>query len=45
MTKVHTTITIDATEPSHKVDPLLYGVFFEETDYAGVGGLAYETSP
>jgi len=45
MTKAHTTIAIDTTNPSHAVDPLLYRVFFEEINYAGVRRLAYETSP
>ena len=28
--------------PTHEVDPLLYGVFFEEINYAGAGGIYAE---
>jgi alpha-L-arabinofuranosidase len=36
------TLTVDATSPGHAVSPDLYGVFFEEINYAGVGGLYAE---
>ncbi len=32
------TITV-AAQPSHEVSPLLFGVFLEEINYAGVGGI------
>ena len=36
------TITVDAKKPTHDVDPLLYGVFLEEINYGGVGGIYAE---
>ena len=33
------TITVDTANPSQEVSPHLFGVFFEEINYAGVGGL------
>ena len=33
------TLTVDTAQPGHAVSPDLYGVFFEEINYAGVGGL------
>jgi len=35
-------ITIDATQPRTKVSPSLYGIFFEEINHAGEGGLYAE---
>ncbi|HEX4789438.1 MAG TPA: LamG-like jellyroll fold domain-containing protein, partial [Actinospica sp.] len=35
-------LTIDATSPGHAVSPRLFGAFFEEINYAGVGGLYAE---
>ena len=34
-----TTITVDTANPGHEVSPHLFGVFFEEINYAGVGGI------
>ena len=42
MAEARTTITVDAAHPTHAVDPLLYGVFFEEINYAGCGGIYAE---
>ena len=42
MAEPRTTITVDAAHPTHAVDPLLYGVFFEEINYAGCGGIYAE---
>lgn len=42
MADAQTTITVDAVHASHRVDPLLYGVFFEEINYAGAGGIYAE---
>jgi len=42
MPEARTTITVDAANPTHAVDPLLYGVFFEEINYAGCGGIYAE---
>ena len=42
MPEARTTITVDTANPSHAVDPLLYGVFFEEINYAGCGGIYAE---
>ncbi len=42
MTEAESTITVDAANPSHAVDPMLYGVFFEEINYAGAGGIYAE---
>lgn len=36
------TISVDTANPRHEVSPHLYGVFFEEINYAGVGGLYAE---
>lgn len=36
------TLTVDTAHPGHAVSPNLYGVFFEEINYAGVGGLYAE---
>ncbi len=33
------TLTVQADKPSHKISPLLYGVFFEDINYAADGGL------
>ena len=35
-------LTVDATSPGHAVSPHLFGAFFEEINYAGVGGLYAE---
>jgi alpha-L-arabinofuranosidase len=35
-------LTVDTASPGHAVSPDLYGVFFEEINYAGVGGLYAE---
>ena len=35
-------LTVDAASPGHAVSPQLYGVFFEEINYGGVGGLYAE---
>lgn len=32
-------LTVDSANPEHAVSPELYGAFFEEINYAGVGGL------
>lgn len=32
-------LTVDSANPGHAVSPELYGAFFEEINYAGVGGL------
>lgn len=37
-----TTIRIDATQPRTQVSPRLYGIFFEEINHAGEGGLYAE---
>jgi alpha-L-arabinofuranosidase len=36
------TLTVDTAHPGHAVSPDLYGVFFEEINYGGVGGLYAE---
>ncbi len=36
------TITVDVAHPGHEVSSKLFGVFFEEINYAGVGGLYAE---
>jgi len=36
------TLTVDTTKPGHAVSPDLYGAFFEEINFAGVGGLYAE---
>jgi len=36
------TLTVDTATPGHAVSPQLYGAFFEEINYAGVGGLYAE---
>ena len=36
------TLTVDTAHPGHAVSPDLFGVFFEEINYAGVGGLYAE---
>ena len=36
------TYTIDATKPSTTISPRLYGIFFEEINHAGEGGLYAE---
>jgi alpha-L-arabinofuranosidase len=36
------TLTVDTLHPGHPVSPSLYGEFFEEINYAGVGGLYAE---
>ena len=35
-------LTVDSAHPGHAVSPELYGAFFEEINYAGVGGLYAE---
>ncbi len=35
-------VSIDAGQPTHDVSPLLYGVFLEEINFAGVGGIYAE---
>jgi alpha-L-arabinofuranosidase len=35
-------LTVDATSPGHAVSPYLFGAFFEEINYGGVGGLYAE---
>lgn len=35
-------LTVDTASPGHAVSPDLFGVFFEEINYAGVGGLYAE---
>lgn len=35
-------LTVDTAHPGHAVSPDLYGVFFEEINYAGVGGIYAE---
>lgn len=35
-------LTVDTAAPGHAVSPQLYGAFFEEINYAGVGGLYAE---
>ncbi|MBR7830154.1 hypothetical protein KDK95_27875 [Actinospica sp. MGRD01-02] len=35
-------LTIDSANPGHTVSPELFGAFFEEINYAGVGGLYAE---
>jgi alpha-L-arabinofuranosidase len=35
-------LTVDTANPGHAVSPELYGAFFEEINYAGVGGLYAE---
>ena len=35
-------VTVDAANPGHAVSPLLFGAFFEEINFAGVGGLYAE---
>jgi hypothetical protein len=37
-----TTLTVDASGPGVKVSPVLYGIFFEEVNRAGDGGLYAE---
>jgi hypothetical protein len=37
-----TALTVDTANPGHAVSPQLYGAFFEEINYAGVGGLYAE---
>ena len=32
-------LTVDSANPGHAVSPELYGAFFEEINYAGVGGI------
>jgi alpha-L-arabinofuranosidase len=32
-------LTVDSANPDHAVSPELYGAFFEEINYAGVGGI------
>jgi Concanavalin A-like lectin/glucanases superfamily len=36
------TVTVETANPKHAVSPHLYGVFFEEINYAGVGGIYAE---
>jgi alpha-L-arabinofuranosidase len=36
------TLAVDTANPGHAVSPDLYGVFFEEINYAGAGGLYAE---
>ncbi|MBV9381218.1 MAG: hypothetical protein JOY82_11380 [Streptosporangiaceae bacterium] len=36
------TLTVDTAHPGHAVSPDLYGIFFEEINYGGVGGLYAE---
>ena len=40
--KARVTITVDAAKPSHDVSPHLYGVFLEEINFGGVGGIYAE---
>lgn len=37
-----TTITVNAEKKQHEISPLLYGIFFEDINYAGDGGLYAE---
>ena len=34
-----TSLTVFANQPGAKINPRLYGIFFEELDFAGDGGL------
>ena len=36
------TISVDVSRPRHDVSPLLYGVFLEEINFAGAGGIYAE---
>jgi hypothetical protein len=36
------TLTVNTAQPGHAVSPDLYGAFFEEINYAGVGGIYAE---
>ena len=36
------TLTVNAAQPGHAVSPDLFGAFFEEINYAGVGGIYAE---
>ncbi|WP_161557863.1 alpha-L-arabinofuranosidase C-terminal domain-containing protein [Micromonospora sicca] len=36
------TLTVDTLSPAHAVSPTLYGLFFEEINHAGVGGMYAE---
>ncbi len=36
------TLTVNAAQPGPKISPLLYGIFFEEINHAGDGGLYAE---
>ena len=40
--KKMTTITVNAEKKQHEISPLLYGIFFEDINYAGDGGLYAE---
>ncbi|MGQ9523344.1 MAG: alpha-L-arabinofuranosidase C-terminal domain-containing protein [Armatimonadota bacterium] len=35
-------ITVDVSQPTHRLSPLMYGIFFEEINHAGDGGLYAE---
>ena len=35
-------LTVDVSEPGHTISPTLYGIFFEEINHAGDGGLYAE---
>src|SRR5262245_18811354 len=35
-------VAVDATSPSHSISPRLYGIFFEDINFAGDGGLNAE---
>lgn len=41
-TAAASTITIDASHPTHKVNPAMYGIFYEEINFSGEGGLYAE---
>jgi hypothetical protein len=36
------TLAVNAAQPGHAVSPDLFGAFFEEINYAGVGGIYAE---
>jgi hypothetical protein len=42
MAEERTSITVDATKTGPRISPLLYGIFFEEINHAGDGGLYAE---
>ena len=40
--RAQVSITVDASQPTHRLSPLMYGIFFEEINHAGDGGLYAE---